>query len=135
MASLFFITFFIVCTKTTNNIDRETNARHSPKAEVTAWSDLKVKLFHSVKTWVHFNHFMKPCSAIIQRLLLHWGIEFKLSFSLRVILGIRFRWSSTQLPTHLSISARTAGSFAPESNRSLALSLQCIVHLVRRSCR
>lgn len=50
------------------------------------------------------------------------------------MLGIRLMWSSTQLPTQWSISARTAGSLAPESNRSFALSLQCIVHLVRRSC-
>lgn len=50
------------------------------------------------------------------------------------MLGIRLMWSSTQLPTQRSISARTAGSLAPESNRSFALSLQCIVHLVRRSC-
>lgn len=64
----------------------------------------------------------------------HCSIEFRLSLSLRVMLGIRLMWSSTQLPTQRSISARTAGSLAPESNRSLALSLQCIVHLVRRSC-
>lgn len=64
----------------------------------------------------------------------HCCIEFRLSLSLRVMLGIRLMWSSTQLPTQRSISARTAGSLAPESNRSFALSLQCIVHLVRRSC-
>lgn len=60
-------------------------------------------------------------------------IESSVSLSLRVMLGIRFTWSSTQLPTQRSISERTAGSLAPESNRSFALSLQCIVHLVRRS--
>lgn len=64
----------------------------------------------------------------------HCCMEFRLSLSLRVMLGIRLMWSSTQLPTQRSISARTAGSLAPESNRSFALSLQCIVHLVRRSC-
>lgn len=74
-------------------------------------------------------------SRVHKKGFFHWGIEFRLSFSLRVILGNRFRCSSTQLPTQPSISARTAGSFAPESNRSFALSLQCIVHLDRRSCR
>lgn len=63
----------------------------------------------------------------------HCFIESRFSLSLRVMLGIRLRWSSTHLPTQLSISDRTAGSLAPESNRSFALSLQCIVHLVRRS--
>lgn len=63
----------------------------------------------------------------------HCCIEFKLSLSLRVMLGIRLMWSSTQLPTQRSISERTAGSLAPESKRSFALSLQCIVHLVSRS--
>lgn len=63
----------------------------------------------------------------------HCCIESKLSLSLRVMLGIRLMWSSTQLPTQRSISDRTAGSLAPESKRSFALSLQCMVHLVRRS--
>lgn len=63
----------------------------------------------------------------------HWGIESKFSLSFRVMLGIRLTWSSTQLPTQRSISERTAGSLAPESKRSFPLSLQCIVHLVRRS--
>lgn len=63
----------------------------------------------------------------------HCPIESKFSLSLRVMLGIRLMWSSTQLPTQRSISDRTAGSLAPESKRSFALSLQCIVHLVRRS--
>lgn len=63
----------------------------------------------------------------------HCPIESKFSLSLRVMLGIRLMWSSTQLPTQRSISERTAGSLAPESKRSFALSLQCIVHLVRRS--
>lgn len=63
----------------------------------------------------------------------HCCIESKWSLSLRVMLGIRLTWSSTQLPTQRSISERTAGSLAPESKRSFALSLQCIVHLVSRS--
>lgn len=69
----------------------------------------------------------------VENLTAHCGIDPRFSFSRRVTLGRRLRWSSTQLPTHLSMRARTAGSFAPDSNRSLALSLQCIVHRVRRS--
>lgn len=63
----------------------------------------------------------------------HCCMEVKLSLSLRVMVGIRLMWSSTQLPTQRPISERTAGSSAPESKRSFALSLQCIVHLVSRS--